>query len=167
MWVLPVARKPCGATVLAVALAFASAVLGADETAPVPKPEVKVGEWWRYRTTDYPSNLPRVRNSEMRVSFVGSNEILTVNRGDKDSVWTPEWSAVSLGGSGVTYDKPRQLLNFPLKVGATHKTTYEVVARRGSGRLSRFEEPKWLAGKTSCARGKVPRFKLEGSGYQR
>lgn len=151
-------------------LACATTVLGADESAPVHKPEVKVGEWWRYRVTENPTNVPRIAHGEQRVTFVGPNEILTVNRGDRDSVWTPEWNALSHGGSGVTYDKPRQLFSFPLKVGAVHQARYEVVSRRGSGALSRYEDNVKVVGWEDVVvpAGKFRALKLEVTGtYQR
>ena len=79
------ARRLRGAAALALALSYASANLGADESAPVQKPEVRVGEWWTYRYTEYPTNVPRLSNYHERVSFVGPNEILTVS-GDRKSV---------------------------------------------------------------------------------
>ena len=155
---------------LAAALSIAPWVLAADESAPVQKPDVKVGEWWTYRYTEYPSNVPRVSNFHERVTFVGPNEILTVNRADRDSVWTPEWNSLSHGGSGVTYDKPRQVLSFPLKVGASHRTTYEVVARRGSGARARFEDTVKVVGweEVVVPAGSFRALKLETTGtFQR
>ena len=165
----PASRIP-GAAALAFALAFGSVAQAADESAPVPKPEVKVGEWWTYRNTDYPTNIPRTYNHHERVTFVGSNEILTVNRGDKDSVWTGEWNALAHGGSGVTYNKPRDLFKFPLSAGATYRASYEVVTRRGSGALSRFEDTVKVVGWEDVVvpAGKFRALKLETTGtYQR
>ena len=155
---------------MAAVLASSSGVLGADEAAPVQKPDLKVGETWRYRATDYPSNLPRVRTSEVRITFVGPNEVLTVDRGDRDSVWTGEWSVLSRGGPGITYDKPRRLLNFPLKVGNSHQVTFEVVSKRGTDARSRFEETVKVVGWEDVVvpAGRFRALKLEASGtFQR
>ena len=166
MWA---ASRLRSATALALTLACASVVLGADESAPVEKPDVKVGEWWRYRATSYPTNVPKVSNYRVRVAFVGPGEILTVGGDDKESVWTAEWSPLSFGGSGVAYDKPRRLINFPLKVGSSHSVAYEVVAARGSGR-SRYQDTVKVIGWEDVVvpAGSFRALKLEVAGtYQR
>ncbi len=123
-------------TGFAVALVFASAVFGADETSPVQKPEVKVGDRWTYRRTDYPTNLPRITTYEQRVTFVGPDEILVVNTGgsgrESDSHFTSEWNAVSFGGLGLVFAPSFWFLKFPLKVGAMYETAFEIVAKRDS-----------------------------------
>lgn len=165
---MPVARFRAVAT--AVSLVFAIAAAGADETAPVQKPGVKVGDSWRYRATDYPTNVPRVRTTEVRVTFTGPNEILTADRGDRDSVWSSEWAVLSRGGPGVSYDKPRRLLNFPLTVGTSHQITFEVVSKRGTDARARFEETIKVLGWEDVVvpAGKFRALKLEGEGsYQR
>ncbi len=162
-------------TGFAVALVFASAAFGADESdAPVPKPEVKVGDRWKYRRTDYPTNLPRITTYEVRVTFLGPDEILTVDTGgsgkENDSHWTSEWSAISLGGSGVVYDQPARFLKFPLKVGATHETTFEVVARRGGTARPKFEQTVKVVGWEDVVvpAGKFRALKVEAKGtFQR
>ena len=126
--------------VIAVSLACVSAAFGADESAPVQKPEVKVGERWAYRRTDDPTKQPKVTTYEDSVAFVGTDEILTVNKsGTSESQWNSEWGAMSLGGSGMVFDKPVGILKFPLMVGAIHETVYSVVARRGSDMRSKNE----------------------------
>jgi hypothetical protein len=164
------ARRLGGVFVLALALACASAVQGADESAPVPRPDVKVGEWWRYRITDYPTNVPRVRNGEARVTFVGPNEILVVHPNNRESIFTADWGGLSLDGPGVAYDKPRHLLAIPLKVGSSHRVAYEVESRRGSGTRSRFDETikvvRWE--EVVVPAGTFRALKLESEGtYQR
>ncbi len=160
---------------VAVSLVFASAAFGADDSdAPVPKPEVKVGDHWKYRRTNYPTNLPRITTFEVRVAFLGPDEILTVDTGGSgkefDSHWTSEWSALSVGGSGSVFDKPVRLLNFPLKVGAIHQATWEMVARRDSPMRIKFEVTVKVVGWEDVVvpAGKFRALKVEAKGtFQR
>jgi hypothetical protein len=142
------------------------AAAGADESAPVQKPQVKEGDRWQYRNTDYPTNLPRVRTYDVRVSFVGPDEILTVNRdASSDSVWTSEWNARSLGGQ--VFDKPTGIFRFPLSVGATHEASYSIVARRGSAARTKYDGKVTVVGwediEVPAGRFRALRIELKGN----
>ncbi len=170
-------------TGFAVALVFASAVFGVDETASVQKPDVKVDDSWTYRYTDYPTNLPRTSTSEMRVTFVEPNMILMVhtNRSgrESDSHWTPEWSAMASSG-GRVYEPPQRLLQFPLQVGATYTYAYGIAATRGSSMRTKsegtanvmgWEDIVVPAGKFRAlrveAKGTIQRLDIRSAGWQR
>ncbi len=129
---------------VAVSLVFASAAFGADEPgAPVPKPDVKVGDRWTYRITTHQTNVPRSTTSESRVTFVGPDVILTVEtRSDgreTDSQFGSDWSGHSIGLLGQVFNPPVRFLKFPLQVGAEYLYAHELVAQRGSPARGRGE----------------------------
>ena len=128
---------------LAVALSCATAVLGADETAPVPKPEVKMGENWRFRVSIYQTNVPIVFSLDSRVSFVGPNIIVAVETGsdgrESDSQFDSEWGISSLGYVGQVFDPPIRFFKFPLQVGAEYPYAYGLAAQKGSPARTRAE----------------------------
>ena len=157
----------------AIAFGFASAVSGNDEAAPVQQPQVKVGDRWTYRYTDYPTNLPRISTSEMRVTSVEPDVILIVhthrNGRETDSQWTPEWSAIA-SSRGRLYDPPQRLLQFPLKVGATYAYAYGIAATRGSSMRTRSEGAATVTGWEDIVvpAGRFRALKVEAKGtYQR
>jgi hypothetical protein len=150
----------------AVAFLVAGAAWGVDETAPVQKPQVKEGDRWRYQNTDYPTNLARVRTYSERVSFVGPDEILTLNQdGSSDSVWTSEWNPRSIGGT--VFDKPTGVFKFPLVIGATHETAYTVVARRNNPARTLYDGKVTVVGweDVTVPAGKFRALKIELKGH--
>jgi hypothetical protein len=118
---------------LAVALAFASAVLGADDAPPVPKPEVTVGDRWTSRVTTHKTNVPKTTITESRVTFVGPDLIATVDTDgsgkENDSQYTSEW-AVMASSNGRVFNPPIRIFRFPLKVGDSYPFAFEMVSAR-------------------------------------
>ena len=128
-------RASCREIVVAVSLVIASGAWGADEAAPVQKPDVKVGDQWTYRITSYRTNVPQVSTANVQVTFVGPDSIVTVTTDgkgpDRDSQYTSEWNALSLS-SGQVFEKPQRFYRFPLRAGDSYPFTFEAVAMRGS-----------------------------------
>ena len=151
-----------------VIVAFVSTAFGADESGvPVPKPEVKANDTWTYRRTNYTPAVPQVTTYMERVTFVGPDEILPINgNGSRDSQWSSEWGAISLGGSGTVHDKPARFLNFPLTVGTSHELTFEVVARRQGTARSRYRDTVKVVGWEDVVvpAGKFRALKIEANG---
>ena len=116
-------------TRVALLLLALPALCAAQADAPVPIPEVKPGDWWVYQRMDYDDDKPRGRY-EMRVVFSGRGVIQVVNtQGDHDKevdvTFTSEWNGVSM--QGRVFYPHTGLLKFPLQVGASYKSVYEVV----------------------------------------
>lgn len=159
---------------LAVALSCATAVLGADETAPVPKPEVKMGENWRFRVSIYQTNVPIVFSLDSRVSFVGPNIIVAVETGsdgrESDSQFDSEWGISSLGYVGQVFDPPIRFFKFPLQVGAEYPYAYGLAAQKGSPARTRAEGTVKVVGweDVTVPAGKFRALKVEAKGsFQR
>ena len=161
-----------GASGIAASLCVAFAVPAADETAPVPKPDVKVGDSWTYRVTTYASNVPQAQRAETRVTFASADVIVTVDRWDggqeRDSQFTAEWNAVSLG-SGAVYDRPNRQYKFPLTVGESFPYSHET-SFRGSPARSKSEGTVKVVGWEDVVvpAGRFRALKIEARGaYQR
>lgn len=151
---------------------FSFPALGADESAPVPKPDVKEGETWTYQFTNLVANVRKPVNVQIRVSFVSAGVIATIDRiGDGqegDSQYTAEWNP-SAQASGQVYKEPFRRFRFPLKVGDSYPFTYEV-AFRGSPNRSKSEGTFKVVGWEDVVvpAGKFRALKIEGRGaYQR
>jgi hypothetical protein len=126
----------------AFSLGTVSVAWASDETAPVRKPDVKVGDQWTYRVTVHRSNVPQVFTSRIYVSFVGPDSIVAVSTDakgeERDSQYTSEWNAISLA-TGQVFAKPQEFFRFPMRVGDAHPFTFEAVAMRGSADRWRSE----------------------------
>ena len=102
--------------------------------APIPRPEIRVGDSWTYRS----SNLlgPGTDDHVTRVSFATDKVILAVSTRKSDgkefdSSWTSEWNAVS-SYTGVLYRPPTGILRFPLRVGAKYSIKFDALRPRVS-----------------------------------
>jgi hypothetical protein len=159
--------------IAAVGLIPAAPALSADDSAaPVAKPRVGVGDRWLYREINYLTNLER---SVYRVdaTFVGPDVILTVNTFPKiktkdlerDANWTSEWNARSTPKGGI-YVPNTGLLRFPLRIGATYETKYELTALRGSAARTEFEAKVKVIGWEDVVvpAGKFRALKVEARG---
>jgi len=152
----------------AIGVLLALPALSADESgAPIPKPEVKVGDSWTYRRTD---NLSAAANYtyDNRVTFTAPDEILVIskrwNRSDEtDNFFTAEWNAIALGT--LTLSPRTGFFKFPLKPGATHETTYET-ARRGSPVRAQYKLTAKVVGweEIMVPAGKFRALKVEAIG---
>ena len=147
-------------------LAFSA--LGADETIPVPKPEVKVGDRWTYRHTDYWTNVTQ-STYEHRITLVEPSVILGVltakgREGESDAAWTSDLNTMATGG-GLVITPHTGFFRFPLKVGASHETTYET-ANRTSPVRSKYVVTMKVVGweEITVPAGKFRALKIEGNG---
>jgi hypothetical protein len=116
------------AAVAALLLTFAAH--GADETAAVAKPQVKVGDRWSYRRTDSRAAGVVRYASESRVEFVGPDEIVVAYKrsdrgGESEEFYTSEWNTIAT--QDRTFIPRAGFLKFPLKVGDSYETSYEMV----------------------------------------
>lgn len=165
---------PVKAIGIAAGLIVAFAATGADETVPVPKPEVKVGDRWRYRVQDHQTNVPTTTYLDTRASFVSPDVILnveTVSDGrEGESQFGPDWSIHSIGSLGQVFDPPVRYLNFPLQVGAEAPYVNGLAAQRGSPARTRAEGIVKVLGweEVSVPAGKLRALKVEAKGsFQR
>lgn len=159
---------------IAAGLFVAFAATGADETAPVPKPDVKTGDSWRYRVSTYQTNVPIVFPLDSRVNFVGPNVIITVETGNDgreyDSQFDSDWSISALGYQGQVFDPPIRFYKFPLQVGAEYPYAHEMVAQKGSPARIRAEGTVKVVGweDVTVPAGKFRALKIEAKGsFQR
>ena len=100
--------------------------------APIPRPEIRVGDSWTYRSTNL--FAPGTQEHETRVSFANAKVILVVstNKSDGkefDSSWTSEWNAVT-SHSGMMFRPHSGLFRFPLRIGDKHEVKYELLRPR-------------------------------------
>jgi hypothetical protein len=159
---------------IAAGLMVAFAAIAADETAPVPRPDVKVGDSWRYRISIYQTNVPKILSIASRVSFVGPNVIVTVESGNDggefDSQYDGEWGVSSLGYLGQVFDPPIRFYKFPLQVGAEYPYVHGMVAQKGSPARVRAEGNVKVVGweDVTVPAGKFRALKIEATGsFQR
>jgi hypothetical protein len=155
-------------------LLLAFAVMAADESAPVPKPDVKVGDGWRYRVSMHDSNVPTVIFINSRVSFVAPDAIVAVETGsdgrESDSQFDSEWGVSSLGYLGLVFDPPMKFSKYPLQVGTESPYVYGLAAVRGGPARTRAEGRVKVVGWEDVAvpAGKFRALKIEASGsFQR
>jgi hypothetical protein len=147
----------------------APAANAADETAPVPKPDVKVGDSWRYRVSTYPTNVPIIFSLDSRVSFVGPNVIVSVETGsdgrESDSQFDSEWGVSSVGYLGSVFDPPLRFFKFPLQVGAEYPYVFSLTAQKGSPARIRAEGTVKVVGWEDVAvpAGKFRALKIEAN----
>jgi hypothetical protein len=169
---------------IVASLLVASRALGADEGAPVQKPQVKVGDHWKYRVMVYQTNVPVSVTIDNRVVLVENDLILnvdTVNSGKEfESQFTSEWASMSGGILGEVFDPPIRHYRFPLTVGATYPYEYAMIAKRGSAIRTKsdgmvtvvgWEDVQVPAGKFRAlkieAKGTYLRRDIRYGGYQR
>ena len=154
------------AAIVALYLSFSAS--GADEVgATVAKPQVKVGDRWTYRRTDYLTNKVSF-TYENRVASTGPDEILIVSkrRGweiETDTYHTSEWNAIAAGGRA--FIPHTGYFKFPLKVGASSKAEFET-ANKGSPARSNVEYAIRVVGweDITVPAGKFRALKIEGKG---
>lgn len=151
----------------------------------VEKPEVRVGDSWTYNDhRAWPK--PVSGRYTTTVTFVRPDTILTVNMregkvGEGDGNWTSEWNPRTQD-RGVVYLPYAGWFKFPLKVGATYESKYELAGIRGqkdsgryalesSSKVAGWEEIVVPAGKFRTLRveinSKVRRVDRPGEGWTR
>jgi hypothetical protein len=155
---------------IAAGLIVAFAATGADESAPVQKPDVKVGDHWRYKVSIHQTNVPTVVVFDSRVSFVGPNAIVAVETGsdgkESDSQFDADWGISSLGYVGQVFDPPARFFKFPLQVGAEYPYAYGLAAERGTQAQTKEEGTVKVTGweDVTVPAGKFRALKLEAKG---
>src|SRR5262245_59106274 len=121
----------------------------AQSDQPVLRPNVVVGDRWIYRSVSTQPDGARSLTSEVRVSFVSSSAIVTVNailqvegansttakarvfgragesELESEGVWTAEWNSVSSSG-GAVYRDHSATFSFPLTPGKAYRADYEM-----------------------------------------
>jgi len=158
-------------------------VCAAQGDAPVARPEVKVGDRWIYH---HWNQLFRKleKTYELRVSFADRNAIYTVvkdqDQRESEAIWNSDWnSSQSVLGGGVI-NPHTGFFRFPLKIGDTYQTSFEIAfPQRGPHRFRReytikvvgWEEVEVAAGKFRAlkleAEGSWQRLDARGSGQLR
>ncbi len=124
--------------VLGLLLASIPALSAGQSDARVVKPEIRVGDSWTYRSTNFVA--PGTHEHESRVSFVNDKLILMVSTNTKDgtevdSSWTPEWNAVT-SHSGFMFRPHSGAFRFPLRIGDQHEVKYDLLRPRESAAMS-------------------------------
>ena len=130
-------------------VAFGCAALAgecvAQSNAPVPAPDVRVQDSWKYRRVDNANNRTLEPIEVLVTSLEGKTILTAVYRGGApgDSRWTPEWNGIALD-SGWVFSTESGLFKFPLQVGSSHDVAYEAEHKAYGLRLK-------FSGKSSVA----------------
>jgi hypothetical protein len=155
------------------ALAALSLILflpcAAQAEAPVPRPDVKVGDRWTYRRMDYEANRSR-GNYEMHVVFAerGVIQVVTDQRsGETDTTYTSDWNAVTLPGR--VFSPHTGWLIFPLRSGASYRAAFEVVQLKRDHKVRHEYQVKVMGWEeVTVPAGKFRALKVESEGsFQR
>jgi hypothetical protein len=116
------------------------ALCAAQAEAPVPLPEVKVGDRWVYQRMDYDAGRRRGKY-ETRVVFAERGVIQMVSsqswkEGEEDTTYTAEWNAVTVPGR--VFNPHTGWFKFPLQAGATYQAAFDVMLpKKGEGAESK------------------------------
>jgi hypothetical protein len=158
------------------ALAFLLAVplwCAAQADAPVPRPEVKAGDSWVYRRTDFDTGKVTGRSTS-RVAFANDKVIqVVVTRGkgeeEIDETYTAEWNAIALAGGG-NFNPHVGTFRFPLVPGASWPADFEnTMPRQGAFRVKHERTVKVVGWEDiEVPAGKFRALKIEVKGsFQR
>ena len=93
-----------------------------------PRPDVKAGDTWVYRRTDFMDNHKSVLKLQVTFANEKAIHVVQVNQaGEKemDSTATAEWNTMTSARDGV-FTPDSGLLHFPLHPGARWKSSYTV-----------------------------------------
>jgi hypothetical protein len=109
-------------------LVASAAVCAADPAQPVERPQVKPGDQWTYRHVNYWNN--QVESTfDIEVTFASERAIQVVQKtaaGEIDATYTAEWNAATRA-DGAVIESGTAILRFPLRIGETHKTSFELL----------------------------------------
>lgn len=145
----------------------------AQADAPVARPEVKPGDRWVYRRTDFWTNKVTGR-SESRVAFANDKVIqIVVTRGrnetEIDESYTSDWNAIATADGG-NITPHTGFFRFPLVVGASHPTVFEnTVPRLGAFRVKHERTAKvvgWEEVVVPAGKFRALKIEVDGS-FQR
>jgi hypothetical protein len=157
----------------AVLSCIAIGAIAAEGDAPILWPEIKAGDRWTYRRIDLSENRLAGRY-ELKVTFVGLNGIQAVGTAhgtgeEIDTTWTPEWNVVNDRRTG-SFIPDNGVLRFPLKVGNTYTSQFEVVRPRQGAFRARNTLTVTVVGweEVTVPAGKFRALKIDAPGtYQR
>ena len=152
-------------------LALLHPVARAQGDAPVPRPEVKVGDRWSYQRVDYDSGRVFGRYT-MEVAFAERGVIHVVTTRakkleERDNTFTSDWNAVATDGR--VFNPHTGLLRFPLRVGDSYRTQFEAAILKKSGRASNDRQVKvvgWEEVEVPAGKFRALKIVAEGS-FQR
>jgi hypothetical protein len=154
---------------LAALLLVVPAFCAAQADAPLPRPEVKVGDRWVYHHWD-DLHKKLVKTYELRATFADQKVIHTVvtlqDKTETDAMWTSAWNATqTILGEGVV-NPHTGFFKFPLRVGDTYRASFEIAfPQRGSLRHRREYTVKVVGWEeVSVAAGMFRALKLEAEG---
>jgi hypothetical protein len=158
------------------ALAFLLSIplwCAAQADAPVPRPEVKAGDSWVYRRTDFDTGKVTGRSTS-RVAFANDKVIqVVVTRGkgeeEIDETYTAEWNAIALAGGG-NFNPHVGTFRFPLVPGASWPADFEnTMPRQGAFRVKHERTVKVVGWEDiEVPAGKFRALKIEVKGsFQR
>ena len=121
-------------TLVALLLVAFPLLSAGQSDARIPRPEIRVGDSWTYRSTNILE--PGTHEHETRVSFADDKVILAVSTRKSDgkefdSAWTSEWNAVT-SYTGLLYRPRTGALRFPMHVGDKYSFKFEVLPVRAA-----------------------------------
>jgi len=140
----------------------------AQAGAPVAKPDVKAGDRWVYRRTDYARNKP-AETYELRVTFSGRNAIHGLMSGPggapSDVTYTSEWNDV-VSHQGVVNLREKGELQFPLVPGASYRIAWDLENPRFNREGGRHERTVKVIGweEVAVPAGKFRALKIVSEG---
>ena len=156
----------------ALALLFLlPALCAAQGEAPLPRPEVKVGDRWSYQRVDYDTGrvfgkyVLEVVFAERGVIHVVTTRTKKMEEGD--NTFTADWNAVSTDGR--VFNPHTGLLRFPLRVGDSYGTQFETALLKKGGRASNDRQVKvvgWEDVEVPAGKFRALKIVAEGS-FQR
>jgi hypothetical protein len=149
------------------------AVCAAQSDAPVARPEVKPGDRWVYRRTDFWANKV-TGSATLRVAFANDKVIQAVltrgrNETEIDETHTAEWNAIATA-DGSNFTPHNGHLKFPLVVGASYPAVFEnTIPRLGAFRVKHERTAKVVGWEeVTVPAGKFRALKVEVDGsFQR
>jgi len=109
-----------------------------EGTPPVARPQIKIGDSWSYRRMDYWKNR-ETSAYELRVTFANDKSILAVvteaGGRDSDASYTAEWNSIVSAFDQAVISPDTGMLRFPLRMGATHRTSFQLDSTRRDGEI--------------------------------
>lgn len=121
-----------GALLVATGVARAAEEATPDETKPVPRPEIRVGDMWSFRVVNNWTGAETFRGQAIVEAVVNGVVIERADYpgGERDSHWTTEWNSVS-SVDGSNYAPHWSVFHFPLVIGASRDVEFDNTSRRG------------------------------------
>ena len=121
-------------TLLALLLVALPSLSAGQSDAPVPRPEVKVGDRWTYRGTNILGPGDDEHETVVHRADGKVLQIVSTRKSDGkeiDSIWTADWNAMT-SYTGFIYRPSSGISRFPMRVGDKHTTKFEVLRPRAN-----------------------------------